>query len=331
MSRTLVVLIRLGLLALAVSGTVESQAPRMSGPILGYVFDPAVEGVRPIHGLPGAATLAGPIDLGAPVYDAAVSPQQDYILAFAGAERKLALIGMTGEAPTVTLLPGAWPVSARIILSPAGACALLYEPSGSRLQVITGLPQAPSLAGVFDLAALPGEAIALAVSDDGSAVLAGAGGGVFLVGPDGPPRFLTAVGEVSAIAFFNGSTEAVFADRVRNTVHRLHDPAGSGEMVLLAGERDGISEPVSVALSGDNARVFIANRGSATVGIVPAAGGPLEQVPCECSLTALQRLHGSSTFRLTEPSSMPLWVLEASAEPRVVFVPPARGAAEQLW
>jgi hypothetical protein len=331
MLRRLIVPGRLGLLALVLGGIVQSQAPRMAGPILGYVFDPAVEGVRPIHGIPGAATLADPLELGVALYDAAVSPQQDYILAFAGAERKLALIRTAGEAPSITLLPGAWPVSGRIILSPTGARALLYEPSASRLQVIAGLPQSPSLAGVFDLSAVSGEASALAISDDGSTVLVGAGGGLFLVGADGPPRLLAAPGEVSAVAFFINSAEAVFADRVRNTVHRLRDPAGSGEMVVLAGEQDGISEPVAVAVSGDNARVFIANRGSARVGIVPAAGGPLAPVSCECSLMALQRLDGSSTFRLSEPSSTPLWLLEAAGEPRVVFVPPGRRGAPEVW
>ena len=331
MSHTLVVLVRLGLLALALSTTAKSQAPRMSGPILGYVFDPALEGVRPIYGIPGAATLADPIELGAPLYDAAVSPTQDYVLAFAGPDRKLALIRLAGDSTAITLLPGAWPDSGRIVLSPTGASAGLYEPSGSRLQTITGLPQAPSLAGVYDLSTLPGEATALALGDDGSAVLAAAGGNIFFLGPDEPPRFLCSAGEISAIAFFHGSTDAVFSDRVRNTVYRLRDPAGSREMTLLAGEQDGISEPVSVALSGDNALVFIASRGRAAVGMAPATGGPLAQVPCGCSPTTLQRLHGNATFRLTEPSSMPLWLLETAAEPRVVFVPPARSAAGQVW
>jgi hypothetical protein len=331
MSRTLVVLLRLGLLALALSGVLGSQAPQMSGPMLGYVFDPALEGLRPIRGIPGAATLGEPLDLGTPIYDAAVSPRQDYALAFAGADRKLALARLTGASLAIAFVPGSWPDSARIILSPTGATAVLYQPSASRLLLITGLPQAPALAGVFDLWLLPGEATALAVSDDGSAVLAAAGGGIFYLGPDGPPQLLSSAGEISSIAFLNGSTDAVFSDRLGSAVYRLRDPAGSREMILLAGERDGIWEPTALALSGDNAQVFIVHRGPASVGIVPAAGGPLTQVACACSPATLQRLDGNSTFRLTEPSSMPLWVLEAAAEPRVVFVPPALRAAGQVW
>jgi len=45
---------------------------------------------------------------------------------------------------------------------------------------------------------------------------------------------------------------------------------------------------------------------------------------CQCTPTGLDRLAGTDVFRLTEPSTGPMWVLDAGAhQSRIVFVPPA--------
>ena len=57
--------------------------------------------------------------------------------------------------------------------------------------------------------------------------------------------------------------------------------------------------------------------------ILDRAHGSVVSLPCQCVPTGLFRLSGTATFRLTEPSGTPMWVLDASGpDARIVAIPP---------
>jgi hypothetical protein len=304
----------------------SSNAVRIEAPILGFVFDPAAAGLRPIHGIPGAAVMGERLDLGFEIASAAISPQHNYALVESDDPPGLSLVLLAAGPASLQLIPDAVRGADQILFSPRGDSALLYRATARRIQVLAGMPKAPSLIREIDTSVLLEPISALAISDDARAVLVAVGRGgagtIWLFADDGGVRFIAAVGQASAVTFLSNSHDAVVADRLFNYVYQLKDVTGSADSLFLAGEREGIAGPVAVALSDDNQRVFIANSVSGTVLSLSLAGGAAVVVPCDCSIKELHRLSGSAVFRLTEPSAGPMLVFDGdSSEPRFVYVP----------
>jgi hypothetical protein len=248
---------------------------------------------------------------------AEVSPRQDYALA-AGAE-SVWLVRLDGAQEAKPVLGGS---AGRIAISPSGSAAAVYSQG---LQILKGLPGTPSVASL----ALPGALTAMAVNDAGDLVLAVSGEQLFALRPGAEPRHLGPAGDASALTFAENSSEALVADPARNEVFLLR---GENERLILASERDGISEPVAVSLTAR--RGFVANRGSNSVVVLDLGGGPPARISCPCEVTGLQRLRGEAVFRLTGPLESASYLLEVTAgEARLWFVPagaaPARPPRER--
>jgi hypothetical protein len=322
------------LFALAAIPVAASQdSSRISGPVLGYVFDADSAGLRPVYGIPGATTLGPALNLGVEVDRAALSQESDYLLGVAGPDRQVVLFRDLSGALSPVAIAGAAPAPDRILVSPSGSSALLFYRDGSLIEVLTGLPDAPALGASIDLSGLP-PLKSWGISDDGRAILASAPNGdgesVFLINPDGSSRLLLSAGRIAAAAFLFGRSDAVIADALYNSVDWIRDVTGAAEVINLAAEKDGISSPVAVSVSSDNLQVFVASAGSGTIATLNLAGGAPLLVACDCALTSLERLHGNAVFRLTEPSGEPLWVFDGDApQARIVFVPAVRNGGEK--
>jgi len=321
----------LAILLAAMSACAADDSARISGPVLGYVVDPDAAGVRPIHGIPGAATLGPLLNLGSEIHRAAIAQQTGHLLAVVGEDRQVMLYRNLAGEVSAAPLADAPPAPDRILLSPSGsAAALLYNDRGL-LAVLTGLPEAPAVHRTLELASLPAGARVWAVSDDGARLLVSASAGeteaVSLVDAEGNLRLLLSAGPTTAAGFLAGSDEVVLADGLRNTVYWVR---GEGEVIPLAGEKEGISGPVAVSISRDNRRVFVANAGAGTVVVLDLAGGAPSVFACDCTVTGLERMQGNAVFRLTDLSGDPMWLLDGDApEARVVFVPPQRPVAQR--
>lgn len=310
----------------------QRYAQRISGPVLGFVFEKQ-EGLKPILGIPGAATIGqavpGVPDIGAVV----ASVERDYALAIAAEDRRLLLVrNISGPAPVVSAT--AVPAGVDdIAMSPGGSAAALYYREAGLLRVLKGLPDTVSTSWSYDARLLPGPLAALAVSDDGDAVLAATGDGdqrtIVLLAPEQQWRYLTTAGAPASIAFLGGSSDAVIADGGANQVFLIRDVTGAAAMIPLAGEAEGVSRPVAVAASADNRRVVIANSDPGGIISVGLEGGDVEAVACRCVPTGLHRLNGKSVFRLNEPSRSQLYVFDGdSPESRIVFVPPSAASRD---
>lgn len=295
----------------------KSQVP-ITGPILGYVWDPAAAGIRPILGIPGSSTLGPTLDVGVTLRSAQVSPRQDYALALPTEPGRFVIVDLPAGRVSAALADGATPD--HVTLSPTGASALLYYHDRRSVRVITGLPAAPSAAGEFDLSGLPAPVTAMAINDPGDTVLVAVSPGLYALTAGREPLLVSAAGQISAISFFGNSHHALFADYSHNEVVWMRDVAGAAERIVLAGENDGIAKPISVAAFSDDRRVLVASAASAAM--LDLAGGPPALVTCQCNISGLYRLKGESLFRLNAPSRDPMFLLDAgAAEPRILFIP----------
>lgn len=297
----------------------EMDAP-IQGPMLGFVRDAGA--LVPLLGIPGAAMMGDALDLGADVREASFSPDRDYVLALLGEDRIATLLALRSRRPARTL-PDVATGADRVYLSAEGSAAALYFAARNRLQIVSGLPDNPAVSGEFFLTASPS---AVALNDDASSVLVAdaESGSVDLLLSDGTLR---RIGTGALVTFLSRSRDAVIGDPALNRVYLVRDVSGSGETLLLASEREGLTEPVAVAASSDNALVFVATARSG-IATVSVASGEIAWTSCECTPSGMSRLAGRSVFRLSEPAEgAPLWVYDGSGvEARVVFVPAKRAA-----
>jgi hypothetical protein len=296
-------------------------AASLAGPHMGMVFDPAVKGLRPILGIPGAATLGDPLKLGVELDKAVISPLQDYAVATVGEGRQVMLLPLGGSTIAPAAIQGAGAAPDRLVLSANGRAAALYYADRNHIQMLTGLPGAPKASADLILSEdqVPS---ALAVDDAGRTVLAGVAGTVYLVTANGEVPILTGLGNITAMTLAAGRT-ALIADGAKDRIYRVSDVSGPAEAIIIGRFRDGIAEPVALAVSEDGHRAFVANAKSGTVAILDLEGQrAVEKIACRCKPTGLDRLAGDGVYRLTEPSDRPIWVLEAGTHaPRVMFVP----------
>ena len=314
-------------LGLAFAG--NSIATSLSGPRLGLIFDRSGGSLRPISGIPGAATTGQALDLGFKISGAEISPAQDAALVVNARNSSVALIRASGGDWVAASLDGVQPGPDMMAYSPGGSAAALYYAAG-RVQILTGLAGAPSIAGELDVSTLPSPVTAMAVNDAGSFVLMAAGqaGAVSLyrVAAGSAPGLVASFRSVSSVRLFNAGQQALVTDTLAATVYQVTDPAGVAAIQVIASEGDGIQGLIAADTDAAGQRVFAAV-GSGTVFVFDRSGGPPAAIACACAPTGLFRLAGGATFSLTELAAGPLEVLDANSAPRMVAVPPPVQAA----
>jgi hypothetical protein len=312
-----------GVFALALFPVRAQDVQRIDGPVLGFSVDQTA-GIRPILGLPGAATLGPAVISTTGLEGVTLSPARDYALALLASGRAVVLLqnlSSTAGASVLDVAPG----TARIAISPSGDAAVLYYAETARVQVLTGLPESPSVSWSLELSGVSGRLAALAVGDGGGAVLVASAGepaSVWLATQAVGQRFLYTAAGSPSLAFLVGSQDAAIADGVAGAVVLVRDPAGQPQVTPIGGQAEGVSQPVAIAAAQDNSRIFVPNARPAGVVSLSLTGGDPVTQPCACTPTGLERMAGGSVFRLNEGGGGPIWLLDAaSASMRVVFVP----------
>ncbi len=280
------------------------QSSSISGPSLGLVFDSAEFALRPILGIPGAATLGDPLALEFKLSRAAVSPAKGYALAVREDDSGVVLIRAGGEA---SALPSAETSPDAIAFNRAGTIAALYFSASSRVQIFEGLPDSPKLLRDADVSELSGSLASLAVSADGSSLLAAVDAVAYLIPAAGSARRLGSFRNISALRCVEDSADVLIADAEANSIYLVQ--SATGEMTLLASERDGIAGPADLAVDGR--RILVANKASGAITILDRDGAPPSSVQCACNPNTLSRMAGSSVFRLTDASGAPIWMIDA--------------------
>lgn len=291
---------------LALAGS--AAAGDITGPVSGFLWDPATKVVRPVLGLPGASLMGDGLDFGVELSYAAVAPAQDFVLGTA-ADGTLRLLRPGVKDGFALQTPHGAP--ARIVFSPNGSAALLI--GSEAVDVYTGLPAKPALARTLSLATR-GEVRSWAVSDDGGAVLAASADRVSAAGESAEWAEFAKAGD-ARVAFAPGSREAAVANAAGLSIYK--DVAGGGEAASFAGGDDAPA-PDAVAFARDG-RVLTASSAGRSVTIWNRSGQRLP-VACDCNPGGLSAF--GEMFRLTELVDAPLWLFDPNRdEPRVLFVP----------
>jgi hypothetical protein len=298
--------------------------PSLSGPRLGLVFDSAARSLRPISGIPGAATTGAPLPLGFAIAQAEISPAQNAALVVGAHGFAVSLVRAVGGDWVVTALDGVAPAPAKMVFSANGSAAALYYTAG-RVRILTGLAGTPGIGGEIDVSSLPTPVTALAVDDTGSYLLLAAGAAeavsLYRLAASAEASQLGSFRSVAAVRLFNGSQQALVTDTLAGAVYRITDPAGAAALQMVAGAGDGIQGLVAAETDAAGQRLFAASS-DGTVSISDFNGGPVTTLDCGCVPTGMFRLAGAAAFRLTELGGAPIAVLDAGSTPRIVAVPP---------
>ncbi len=325
-------------------GTAQST---LSGPTLGLFFDPQAGAIRPIWGIPGSATAGQPIDLGFPLAAGLISPSQDYALVISDAgataarrprprrSSSMSIVTFTPNGPSVQPIPGVPRAPDRMVMSPAGKSAALYYGRSASAEILTNLPDSPQILHV-DLSMLPNTPEVIAISEDGSLLLAGvrenaegspAQSEVFVCTPNAAvPRSIATLQHVSAIAFVGQSHSALLADDVSNSVAFLSDVA-NGASVAWTFESHQFLAPDSVQASPDGQSFLAGSSSHNMVAILGQGGSNTVVIACGCAPAELRPLSAPSTYQITEPANGLLWAVDGQlTDPKLFFVPIPRGS-----
>jgi hypothetical protein len=296
-------------------------------PGLGPVYDESAGAIRRIVGVPGAAAMSAPVDLGFLPGPAAVSAQPNLVMSASPDDGLVRVILLGSGAPRVRVVQGAVQAPDRLALSPQGAAAILYSASAAKVQVASGLTGVPAVVRDIPVAFAVND---LAVSDDGGFALALTGPAdsqaAWLLGPEGNWTPLAMPVPVAAMSFRPSSAESIVA-AANGDLYRVA-PDGT---LTMAAQLPNTFNTLFVRLSADGRWAYAAGA-NGLLARADLTAGVLQTADCSCRPTALEPLDRAGLYRLTNASStLPVFLFDGAAEsPGVRFVPAPMSAEESL-
>jgi hypothetical protein len=265
---------------------------QVGAPELGWVPDGTR--IRPVSGIPSAAAVGAPIPADRDFSQIAASPARNYVLI--STSDNGAILVYTPQHGFVPL-DGAGSSPDSIVVSPRGSAAALWFSSLSRIQVVTGLPDAPAIRQV-DVPFAGSAPGGLAISDDGAWIAgtwtSGQNAFVYAFGPNGEVNRLP-VENATTLAFFQGTYNLAAAGAAGLQLVTGVDNFAVVSNLLTSAEAS--LQPVALAATSDNRSLLLAD-GSGTVTAVDVASGAATTSDCGCQPVGLFGM-GPSAFRLT--------------------------------
>jgi hypothetical protein len=288
--------------------------------VFGYVFDSAGS-VRPLRGILGSATVGPPVALDYAVREV-LTLDARHAIASSESSPELLSLDLGTTPPSIAAITGAPSNPSLAAASARGAAAAFYRAAEQRVWITTGLPLQPKTSQAIDLS-LAGPVARMAIRDDGQALVYAVkeGDGETLYGwsaVSGKSQFLAPAASVGAVVITDKNA-IIVADRGANEIFAVWDTGASPIRQFLAGEKDGISNPVGLAVAGN--RIHVANSGASTVVTLDFMGRPVQSHACVCEISGLAVLR-DSVFRLTGKSDGAIFLFDTSSTgDRIVFVP----------
>ena len=290
-------------------------ASQILGPVSGYVFDASARGLRPVLGMPGASLLGDSLNFGFEVAAVSVAPRQDAAFVTA-ADGSFHYFRIQSGAPSEIVVNG-MATPDHVAFSPSGTAAALQ--TGGSIQILSGLPGSPAIASTIDARAFTG-LTSLALSDDGNALLLATASSIELFGGAADQGKIADTTGLALVAFAPGGHDAAIVDRGGAGVVLYRGLNGTTASQPVAPADATIQFASALAFSTDGQRLLIANSTAQSVTTFDLTAGSRADVACTCSPSGLSRM--GDLFRLNEPGTGPLWLLDArTATATLTFIP----------
>lgn len=307
------------LLMILTIGPLAAQT-RLNGPIEGFTFDAPTESLRGIIGFLGSASL-GPA-IGSKLQYASAAPHKNYAIAFKDGQC-LIVSGLDSEQITTSIVSESLAMPEGVAWSGDGSLAVLYSRAGNWVQVVSGLPVAPTIGPSLDISSLDGTLSTVAIDLHGGHIavaVEGDKGGVFQIADDQTFLPLFSAPKATSLSFTDdGGTlyileggskqlsELNLSDLTSQTwgVAELEHPAA----VRIG--RDSTQRQV-IYLAGDHLLLVYDLVSHEAIGSAQLAFEP----------TKIELLGGDSyLLRSRSNNDDPLWSFRNSPQPVVYFVP----------
>jgi hypothetical protein len=289
----------------------------VSGPVLGYVANPARPELRAISGVPGAASFGDSISLFSDVVRVRVAPGEPYAL-LERRDSDPAVVQLTGGTPGQPVsISGAVRSADLAAFSPMGTTVVVFSQAAARLQVLTGFPAAPQIMRELDTHSLPEAPAALAVSEDGKSVLVSSATNIYLLSPDGSTRTLAGTGGAAAMAFFPNSGDAAMGDPMSGSVYRFEAQTGTASLRAVSATLKGLAA-IATGIDGDT--VYVMRPGARQIASVRLSNGGLETWQVPAGPDRMERMGRADNFLVSSQPGQAAWIVQGK-EKRAVFVP----------
>ncbi|MBZ5620375.1 MAG: hypothetical protein LAQ69_16870 [Acidobacteriia bacterium] len=305
-----------------------SAAESISGPVAGYVVDSSPAQLRAILGVPGAFGFSDPLSLPAGITRVRLAPGQDFALVECGTGAPGILFLKDGAVDRLAPIDGALTSADWVAFSPSAGSAILFSASANRLQVLSGLPDAPRVTIDLDAAMLPEQPRLGAVSDDGSLLLVASEVAVYRVPREGAAQVVLSAGAILSLAVLRNGTDVAVADPTTGSVQLVRNAASAPVARVLASGLDGIGE---IFPAWDGQSLFVALPGAGAVASIDLVSGEVESLSSSVTPVGLIPLRNHDTFLISAKPRQPGWVFyRDGAAGRVVFIPAAESAAREI-
>lgn len=317
-------------ISLILFGTIATVFGQIETPTLGLVPDNGV--LRKMSGIPAAGSIGAPLASSSPLGiieispAREISPAQSFALATDSVNGVVMLLRIAGNSVAVSATPieGVETQVGKIVFSPNGKTAALWQSEKRTLDVLTGLPDTIRVRSV-PAGSWGGAPLSFAVSDDGSWLAGAWPSGVFAFGPGGEVNLLPSAGTPQAVAFFHGRPDvAIMTDTQVLTLTHTSNDLITTELWHKPADMpaDAAQIATGLALSADNQRLTITGSagGIYTIDLSNRTG---TYSVCDCKTTGLAGL-GGTLYRISSLENGSLKLYDA-ATGDVLFVPIANG------
>jgi len=287
---------------------------QVTGPIMGYLPDGGT--LRTMSGIPPAGSVGTAITPRGAFSRIEVSPDQTQALGIA-ADTGALMLYTIGSGASVAV-QGVASAPDRIVFSPSGTAAGLWNSSTRHFQLLNSVSATPAIHDI-DFSFTLSDPTSVAVSDDGQWMAAAWPFSLYAVGPSGYVILLPVSGAAEAVCFFHGRNDV--AAITANQVILVTDIAGAVAPNVIWSKPDdpppadpATTPPVQVAVglatSFDNRYLSVAGNLGA-LSTFDLAAGTSVGLNCVCSPASLYGM-GGSLFRLTRLVDGVVKVFDAS-------------------
>ena len=290
----------------------------LRGPVTGLVHNAAAGTIHRIDGMPGAATVSEAIATGVEARVAVFDRAQRFAILAAGTGEVYLVRDPAGPEPRTERLAGAMENVNRIELSADGTAAALYSVERHSVQLMGGLPDAVKFSTAVEAGS---DVTAMAVSASGALLASGRDGHatIFRLTLEGDMMPVAEAGSVRSLTFW-GREGLAYADLSRNQLVRVRGLAPGAETAVLAGAADGVDQPRGVCALPDGGLVLV---NAATAMLFDAEGRRTGSIALEFEPKGCGMPGSGPELLLNEAGRGPLFLLDYSDVPRVMFVPAA--------